>query len=430
MIRVAVVADSHFDETSRFAECVRVHEWIAKDIRDREVSLVLHAGDVFEARSTPRERAAVADWFCEVASFAPVVVVAGNHDAPGDIEYLSRLRTQHPIHAQETPSLIGMPVGVADEIVEVCCLPWPRKAHLMARMPGGHSATDAQARASLVSILRGFQPLLDQPRERPLPPRILLAHAMVSGSTVSTGQPLVGCDFELAIEELALATVDVVALGHIHKGQHWTWRTGDTEVPLIYPGSPRRTSFGESETKGYVVIELGASTRPGVCAFGMSRARTGVPQAEVSWSRVETPARAMVLLSGEYVVGDDGRGRLVLRGEGQQVSVNGAEVRLRYNVRAHEREAGRRAAGELADAARSAGAVSVVTEEVVAATSTARAPEVTTAVTLTEKLTAFWRSRALDLEASRHARLLSMVRALEDEMMTGEAAEVELSAAE
>ena len=111
MTRIAVIADSHFDETpgGRFEECIRIHEWIAEDIAARGVDLVLHSGDLFERRSTPRERQAVADWLRAVARVAPVAIVRGNHDASGDLPLFERLRTQHPILVFEHLDTIARP---------------------------------------------------------------------------------------------------------------------------------------------------------------------------------------------------------------------------------------------------------------------------------------------------------------------------------
>jgi exonuclease SbcD len=74
----------------------------------------------------------------------------------------------------------------------------------------------------------------------------------VRGSVTSTGQPLVGCDLEVGLEDLALVQADAYLLGHIHKGQAWEI----AGAPCVYPGSPRRTSFGESEAKGYTIVTV------------------------------------------------------------------------------------------------------------------------------------------------------------------------------
>src|SRR5690606_33414630 len=99
--RVAVIADSHFDEHSRFEECVRLHGWIADDLRARRVDAVVHTGDVYERKSTPLERQAVADWVRRVASVAPVLVVRGNHDAVDDLPLLERLATEHRVIVEQ-----------------------------------------------------------------------------------------------------------------------------------------------------------------------------------------------------------------------------------------------------------------------------------------------------------------------------------------
>ena len=70
MLRLAHIADSHFDETSRFDECVHVHDWIAADIIARGADLIVHSGDVYERKSTPRERIAVARFFQALATVA------------------------------------------------------------------------------------------------------------------------------------------------------------------------------------------------------------------------------------------------------------------------------------------------------------------------------------------------------------------------
>ena len=74
------------------------------------------------------------------------------------------------------------------------------------------------------------------------------------------------------MEDLALVGADAYVLGHIHKSQ--AWDIGG--APVIYPGSPRRTDFGELEPKGYVIVDVTDSG--------------GV----VSWEFVEAPATPML----------------------------------------------------------------------------------------------------------------------------------------
>ncbi len=377
MPRIAIVADSHFDAGSRFDECVRVHRWIAEDMRERGVQLVLHSGDVFERKSNPVERAAVADWLQSVAYFAPVVMVRGNHDVGRDLALFSRLDTRHPVIVEERAGLHHI-AGV-----DVCCLAWPQAAQLRAAWP------DVDPSDALRMVLRGFG---SEPRESP---RVLLAHAMVTGSRTSHGQPLVGHDMELGLADLALARADLVALGHIHMPQQWEAADG----PVVYPGSPRRTSYGEVEEKGYVLAEIGADW-------------------QVAWVRIPTPCAPMHLIDGVMEdaecseTGADIRCLRVSRNP-DDAEIRDAEIRLRYRVRSDERDAARVEADGWRKSWLGRGAADVKVEEEVIATATARAPEIAAATTIDEKLAALWRARRDEPGPERAARLIEMVHGLE-----------------
>jgi len=378
-MRIAVIADSHFSERSRWEECQRIHDWIAADLAQRGVGLVLHSGDLFDAKSTPSERLAVAGWLSRVAEQAPVVVVRGNHDALGDIELMGRIRSRHPIIVDEAAG-VHVVAGVA-----VACLAWPRKAELMARLGAvGHEATEQVTSEALKTVLLGFRQQLEQHGG----PSILLTHAMVRGSKTSTGQPLVGCDMELSLEDLTLAGANFIALGHIHQHQEWESAEG---TPIVYPGSPRRTAFGEGERKGYLVIHT----------------QTSQDHRECQHEFIETPATPMVLVEASW---NAELARLV--GTHRLLDVSGAEVRFRYTVPAEHRDAARSRAEEYRAYAVERGALYVKLEEVVQTTVRARAPEVAEAKTLADKLRAYWHAKGEEL-GDREQVLLGKASVLE-----------------
>ena len=395
-MRIALIADSHFDETSRFEECVRIHDWICEDLRlARDVDLVLHAGDLFERKSTPAERDAVAAWLQELADIAPVVMVRGNHDAPGDLKLFERLETHWPIRVAETAEVV-FEGGAA-----VACLPWPTRSTLAADVRSSALVED-DAREALRSVLRGLgQEMGPRPKSRRhiagsnARPRILLAHAMVRGSKTSTGQPLVGCPFELALEDLALAGADVVALGHVHMPQEWP------KGPVVYPGSPRRTAFGEVESKGYVLLDLNLER----------------DHARVVWERVETPCAPMLLVTGEMET-LDGERVLAVGSRDEPIGdalddLEGAEIRLRYTTPAEERDLAARLAANFRSDWLERGASCVVLEPQVTTSTRARAPEIAAARTLDEKLVELWRARGDEPEGDFRGRLLAGAHDLE-----------------
>lgn len=76
-MKILASGDHHWDEHSRFDECERIHGWIASQIEYERPDVFLSAGDIYERASTPRERAAVAEWLVRVAETCPVVIAKG-----------------------------------------------------------------------------------------------------------------------------------------------------------------------------------------------------------------------------------------------------------------------------------------------------------------------------------------------------------------
>lgn len=371
-MKVAVIADSHWDEHSRFAECERLHDAIALDAEQRGVRLVLHAGDVFERKSTPLEREKAFAWFQRMANLAPVFVVRGNHDALDDLPLLERLEAKHGITVVQEARVIHCGG------VHVACVAWPRKATLLAAF-GSQSleAGEASAADALRSVFRGLgAQLADEPGAR-----LLLMHAMVRGSVTSTGQPLVGCDLEIGLEDLALLDAHAYLLGHIHRSQ--TWNIGN--APVIYPGSPRRTAFGESEAKGYTLLTIEGES--------------------VTAEFIELPATPMIHVSAAWQAGG------FLTDDDQLVT--GAEVRFRYTVASDAREAAAGSAEQIRQAWLNAGAMLVKVEPIVITEQRARAPELAKAVTLDEKLAALWSAKNFE-PGDRRVALLDKVHQLEE----------------
>lgn len=426
VIRAALIADSHFREDSRFEECIHLHNVALDQMAEERVHVIFHAGDVYDRRSTPRERAAAADWLSRASAIAPVVVVRGNHDQLGDLSLFDPhvMSQEYDVWIAEQPRTqvvrCARYEGEEQQFVEVHLLPWPRKAELLSFMGREASPDDASAAAAecLRDLFLGFAAHrrfedVDEPRW----PSILLAHAMVRGSVTSTGQPLVGCDMEVSLNDLALARADVVALGHIHKGQTWSTTTDDgISVPIVYPGSPRRTAFGELEPKGWTLLTLNPARKVDMATDAHGDI---IDRGHDLWTCetrfVELPAASMVLLevrwSGPQCFTDelDKLGPLIA--EGLRLETQ-CEVRLRYTVPSEERSVARAAALEWENAAISEGAL-VKVEEIVESAQRARAPEVAAARSTRDKLTAWWASRDDEYAKAHGAAMLVKLAEIE-----------------
>jgi hypothetical protein len=114
----------------------------------------------------------------------------------------------------------------------------------------------------------------------------------------------------------------------------------------------------------------------------------------------------MVLMTARYA-----DGKLVVTDDSG--GVGNAEIRLRYDVAADERDAAKAASASARERLLALGAVSVKVEEVVRASTRARTPEITAATTLPEKLETFWRAKGIRMDDERRPRVLGKLGELE-----------------
>ena len=380
-MKVALVADIHLDVACRWDEALRVNRWVSEDARARGVEVVAIGGDVFERRPLPLETRAAAEWFIELATFAEVVGVYGNHDVENSLAVMNRLESVHPITIYDRPAVHVTRSGLA-----VGCIPWPRKANLLASLdrPVSSEESSGMVRDCLRAIFLGLRNELAAHDG----PRMGLAHAMISGAKTDHDQPLIGVDLEISMEELALLDVPFIGVGHVHAQNAWSWNG----VELAYPAALIHRNFGEPGPKGYIVVEFDGPRL-------------------VGWERVPTPCTPMVLLEAVWRDG-------AFTGTRERIAdaENGAEVRFRWRVDAEHRDAAKRAALQFRDELMAVGAVSVKLDEEVIATVRARAPEIAAAKTLSEKLDALRASRGEVITEERRNRLEAKLSQLEQEV--------------
>lgn len=390
--RIAHLADLHCDERADLADWRRVLWVFIEQARAHQVDLILIPGDLFERKSSPAERNAMADFLLEAAErVAPIYIVPGNHDAEGDLEIYGRLDADSFVEILERPTVepgsasryvIGQTtVATPGERVAVLALPWFTKRHLAALCPaeaGTAETTEAtiQAAQGLLAMIRAEA---DHCRQQGMIP-LLVAHVQVAGSEVSTGQTLIGQTVELAPGALRDAGCEYVALGHIHKRQAWY------DGRVAYSGSPRRCNFGEPEAKGWNLVTIEGGRFAG-CEF------------------VELPARRVVLLEADW---SEGVGTLrATSGE-----VEGALVRFRCRVR--PRDLHLVDSEQIERDLRRLGAATAKCEIVVEHETRARCAGVAEAESVWEKLLAYWEAKGVELEPAQATRLEAKVAELEE----------------
>jgi len=227
-------------------------------IADAErVDLVLVSGDVFDRAVPPVEALSVGlGALLRLAHARPVVVVAGNHDAPELFDALAPLLRQRGVHAigHIRPPDAGGLLGPDDLGVPalVAGFPFLREGRVVDFMADA-GRWYGQYAERVAAIAAAYNAALVERAGSDLVP-VLVAHFMVSGVRVSHSER------ELHIGHAYTATAQAipagpqyVALGHIHAPQP----VPGAAVPAEYAGSLLPLDFGEAgEQKRVVIVDV------------------------------------------------------------------------------------------------------------------------------------------------------------------------------
>jgi exonuclease SbcD len=235
-LRFAHAGDFHLDEDHYFADTAQCLEWFVADAIRASIDLFVINGDLTTYKATIKERNFWVDRLVEMATHAPVILVAGNHGAEleGDLYVFGRAKGKHYIYLCTEPEFLEL----GDAAIAV--FPYPRKAVMAGNE---HSLGETFARQ-----LDEFNQRFEQ---RPGCYKLFFGHFGVAGARVSSGQPLVGRCAEYPLDPLRSLKAQYVGLSHVHLRQQLAPR-------VWYSGSLSRCDYSEVEDKGYNLVTLNA----------------------------------------------------------------------------------------------------------------------------------------------------------------------------
>ncbi len=398
-IKIAHISDLHIDHRRDLPATGKVFSAFRSSISDNDVDIVLLPGDLFERRSTPQERNVLAEFLKSIAEIAPVWGCKGNHDAPEDLAIFTLLETEHPVWIEDrsTAQPGSSPIWCLDPHADVwdgsnegrkiglLALSWIDKSNYSATLDSTASAEEGRQGAigAVRDLLESLKAEADRVRSVGAVP-LLVARVMVGGSTLSSGQVLIGHGIELSASDLLSTGCAYIALGHIHKSQEWLGGQ------VAYSGSPDRHDYGETDdVKGWRLVTL---------------EDTGEM---ISNELIELPARRLVRVEHDWStdkgaewLSDDTDYRVAIAGD---KSVEGASVRFRYRVRAQDLH--------LVDddvierTVLEDGAIDVKIEAVIVQDVRARAPEIIEAKTTMGKVNHYLLAKEIDVGPEQMERL-------------------------
>jgi DNA repair protein SbcD/Mre11 len=239
------------------------------EVRDRDVDLVVLAGDVFDsAAPAPACYPVLSDALGAIADAgARIVVTSGNHDSAARLGFQSAL-LRDGIHVVTDPLSVGEPITLDDAHgpVHVYGIPYLEPAIVRHRWEGVELRSQAQTMIHAMDLIRAD---LGRRGGR----SVAIAHCFAAGVDSTPG-------VEREIRQGGLDVVplgafdgpDYVALGHIHGRQELSER-------VRYAGAPLHYSFGEADRpRGAWLVELDAD--------GL---------ADVEWVALPVPRRLVTL---------------------------------------------------------------------------------------------------------------------------------------
>ena len=300
-------SDWHVGKTirgnSRADEHRAVLAEMAQIAEDKEVDLVLVAGDLFEtAAPSPEAEQIVYQALLRFATLdIPVAVISGNHDNA------RRLRAVQPLLELDHVFMVTAPTKPDDggvlqfecadgSTVQLAMLPFVsqqgivRAEELMDRAAFENAQLYADRMRLLVDALT--------PSFSADTVNIVMAHAFVQGGTAGGGERLAHLVEEYQMSPLAMpVTANYVALGHLHRPQKIPGPTA-----IHYCGSPLQLDFGEEDQAKQVDIveiepglparveavslESGRALRTVKGSMEQLRARAGDEDGSDDWLRV------------------------------------------------------------------------------------------------------------------------------------------------
>ena len=218
-------------------------------VRDSKPDAVVIAGDIYDRAVPPPEAVDLLDHVFSrlvIDLQVPVILIAGNHDSPGRLNFASRLLAGRKLYVAGNLSDPCNPLILQDSHgpVHFYSVPFAEPAMVRACLKCDEIVDQQTAMEAILNRIRAVHVTGER--------RILIAHAFVAGGD--------GCESERPLSIGGAGTIDAacfngfdyVALGHLHRPQSLV--AGGEEKTLHYSGSLLKYSFDECDQHKHIYI--------------------------------------------------------------------------------------------------------------------------------------------------------------------------------
>lgn len=209
-------------------------DWLVSTLIEKEIDLLLIAGDIFDTPTPPHYSLEMFYEFLHRVSTttkATVLIIAGNHDSGQLLEAPAKILA---------PLRIKVWGKLSDKVedhwfkfqnLNICSIPFFRSYELLP-----HGDGDA-----LVALEKYLTHKVEGPK-------LLMLHHLAGMFEAAGSEQVISLSGVDSIPSEILKSFDYVALGHIHKPQ----RIGEN---MYYSGSPLPLRFSETARKSIVIID-------------------------------------------------------------------------------------------------------------------------------------------------------------------------------
>jgi len=248
-IRILHTADWHLGREFHGADLSEAHQaffdWLAEQITERGIDLVVMAGDIFDRALPPVKAIELFNRNIDrLADLAPIVLISGNHDSAVRMGYGPLLRPG--LFLRSGVENVGDPVLFEDGPFPLAIYPIPyldpisSAQGLDTEEPTHHAVLTAAVAAGLKDLA-----------ERSEGTRaIAMGHAFIAGAETSDSERGINVGGSDQVPADVFEGFDYVALGHLHRPQV-------IADHIRYSGSPLHLSFSEvGADKSVTVLDL------------------------------------------------------------------------------------------------------------------------------------------------------------------------------
>ncbi|MDR2919825.1 MAG: exonuclease SbcCD subunit D C-terminal domain-containing protein [Tannerella sp.] len=261
-MKIIHTADWHIGQTlfdyDRKTEHIKFLEWLKKQIKERDIDVLLVAGDIFDSPNPSAESQRIYYHFLRDITIEnsdlQIIIIAGNHDSA------ARLEAPNPLLEGMNVSVRGVIKRTDEGDIDFNYLIVPlNKGGYCLAVPYLRQGDYPDAETYAQGVQMMYEMLYDQVKDQK-EPIIAMGHLQATGSEISENdrseRTIIG-GLECISPESFAKDIAYIALGHLHRAQLVSGREN-----VRYSGSPLPMSFSEKNNKqGVTFIEITDTTK-------------------------------------------------------------------------------------------------------------------------------------------------------------------------